>query len=108
MLKAVKAWAAAWSAQNSKKYLSFYTSDFKLPGKQSRKEWEASRKERIAKPKSIEVGISDAGVSFSDASHATVKFRQSYRASHLKTSSRKTLLMVKSGGDWRIQEERTR
>jgi hypothetical protein len=37
-----------------------------------------------------------------------VKFRQTYRASHLKTSSRKTLLMVKSGGDWRIQEERTR
>jgi len=108
VLKAVNAWAAAWSAQNSKKYLSFYASNFKVPGKQSRKEWEASRKERIAKPKSIDVGISEASVSFSDASHATVKFRQSYRASHLKTSSRKTLLMVKSNGDWRIQEERTR
>ncbi|MCK9201175.1 MAG: tetratricopeptide repeat protein [Gallionella sp.] len=108
VLKAVNSWAAAWSAQNSKKYLSLYASDFKVPGKQSRKEWEASRKERIAKPKSIEVGISETSVSFSDASHATVKFRQTYRASHLKTSSRKTLLMVKSGGDWRIQEERTR
>jgi tetratricopeptide (TPR) repeat protein len=108
VLKTVKAWAAAWSAQNSKKYLSFYASDFKVPDKQSRKEWETSRKERIAKPKSIEVGIGETSVSFSDASHATVKFRQTYRASHMKTSSRKTLLMVKSGGDWRIQEERTR
>ena len=108
VLKTVKAWAAAWSAQNSKKYLSFYASDFKVPGKQSRKEWEASRKERIAKPKSIEVDISETSVDFSDASHATVKFRQTYRASHMKTSSRKTLVMVKSGGDWRIQDERTR
>ncbi|OGS91593.1 MAG: hypothetical protein A2061_10060 [Gallionellales bacterium GWA2_59_43] len=108
VLKAVNGWVNAWSSQNSKKYLSFYASDFKVPGKQSRKEWEASRKERIAKPKSIEVDISEASVSFSDASHATVKFRQSYRASHMKASSRKTLLMVKAGGDWRIQEERTR
>ncbi|HCI14536.1 MAG: hypothetical protein A2063_09165 [Gallionellales bacterium GWA2_60_142] len=108
VLKTVKAWAAAWSAQNTRKYLSFYAPDFKVPGKQSRKEWEATRKERIATPKSIEVGISDANVSFSDAKHAAVKFRQSYRASHLKTSSRKTLLMVKTDGEWLIQEERTR
>lgn len=108
VLKAVNAWAAAWSAQNVKKYLSFYAPDFKVPDRQNRKEWEASRKERIGKPKSIEVGISDVKVNFTDASHATVKFRQSYRASHLKTSSSKTLLMVKSGGNWLIQEERTR
>lgn len=108
VLKAVKGWAAAWSAQNTRKYLSFYAPDFKVPDRQSRKEWEASRKERIAKPKSIEVGISDANVSFSDSRHATVKFRQSYRASHMKTSSKKTLLMVKVDGEWLIQEERTR
>ncbi|HZW25267.1 MAG TPA: tetratricopeptide repeat protein [Gallionella sp.] len=108
VLKAVKGWAAAWSAQNTRKYLSFYAPDFKVPDRQSRKEWEAARKERIAKPKSIEVGISEANVSFSDSRHATVKFRQSYRASHLKTSSKKTLMMVKVDGEWLIQEERTR
>lgn len=108
VLKAIKGWAAAWSAQNTRKYLSFYAPDFKVPDRQSRKEWEASRKERIAKPKSIEVGVSEANVSFGDSRHATVKFRQSYRASHMKTSSRKTLLMVKVDGEWLIQEERTR
>jgi len=47
-------------------------------------------------------------VNFSDSNHAAVKFRQSYRASHLKSSGSKTLLMVKSGGNWLIQEERTK
>ncbi|HEX5337382.1 MAG TPA: tetratricopeptide repeat protein [Gallionella sp.] len=107
VLKAVHAWAAAWSAQNTKKYLSFYAPDFKTPKGEKRSAWEASRKERISAPKSIEVEISKASVSFSDASHATVKFRQSYRASHLKTSSGKTMVMVKSGNNWLIQDERT-
>ena len=108
VLKTVNAWAAAWSAKNAKKYLSFYAADFKVPDGKSRAAWEAARHERIGKPKSIRVGISGATVNFSDSNHATVKFRQSYRASHMKTSGNKTLLMVKSGGNWLIQEERTK
>ncbi|MFZ2525732.1 MAG: tetratricopeptide repeat protein [Candidatus Ferrigenium altingense] len=108
VLKTVNAWAAAWSAKDVKKYLSFYAADFKVPDGESRAAWEAARHERISKPKSIQVGISGATVSFSDSTHAAVKFRQSYRASHLKSSGSKTLLMVKSGGNWLIQEERTK
>ena len=108
MVKTVDAWAAAWSSQNVKKYLAFYADDFKTPDGESRSAWEAARQERISKPKSIRVGVSDASVSFSDGSHAIVKFRQSYRATHMKTSSTKTLLMVKAGGKWLIQEERAK
>ena len=105
VLKTVNAWAAAWSSKNVKKYLAFYADDFRTPDGESRAAWEATRQERISKPKSIHVGISDATVKFGDNSHATVKFRQSYRASHLKTSGHKTLVMVLSGGKWLIQEE---
>ena len=105
VLKTVNAWAAAWSSKHVKKYLAFYADDFHAPDGESRAAWETTRQERISKPKSIHIGISDATVKFSDNSHATVKFRQSYRASHLKTSGHKTLLMVKSGGKWLIQEE---
>jgi len=108
VLKTVNAWAAAWSAKDVKKYLSFYAADFKVPGGKSRAAWETARHERISKPKSIQVGISGATVSFSDSNHAAVKFHQSYRASHLKSSGSKTLLMVKSGGNWLIQEERAK
>ena len=108
VLKTVNAWAAAWSSQNADSYLSFYANDFKTPAGEPRADWEAARKERLTTPKSIQVGVSNASVKFSDNGHATVKFRQSYRASHLKTSGKKTLLMVKSDGKWLIQEERSK
>ncbi|MBI5438703.1 MAG: tetratricopeptide repeat protein [Nitrosomonadales bacterium] len=108
VLKAVNAWAAAWSSKDVKKYLSFYAADFKTPDGEKRAGWEAARQERISNAQSIQVGISNATVSFSDSNHATVKFRQSYQAKHLKTSGNKTLLMVKSGGNWSIFEERTK
>ena len=107
VLKVVHEWAAAWSSKNVKRYLAFYAEDFKTPGGESRKEWEAQRHERIGKPKSIHVSISDPKVKPIDDSHASVSFRQSYRASHLKTSSSKTLVLVKSGSNWLIQEERS-
>jgi tetratricopeptide (TPR) repeat protein len=107
VLKAVQAWAAAWSSRNVKGYLAFYAEDFKTPDGESRANWEAQRNDRISRPKSIHVGISNAKVKFVDESHASVSFKQSYHASHLKTSSGKTLALVKSGDQWLIQEERT-
>jgi tetratricopeptide (TPR) repeat protein len=106
--KTVMAWAAAWSAKDTGKYLSFYADDFKTPDGETRAAWEAVRKERISAPKFIHVDIRITTIQFTDSDHATVKFRQSYRASHLKTSGNKTLLMAKSGDKWLIQEERSR
>ncbi|MBI5625984.1 MAG: tetratricopeptide repeat protein [Nitrosomonadales bacterium] len=108
VLATVNAWAAAWSSQNVDSYLSFYADDFNTPGGESRTAWSAVRKERISAPKSIHIDISNATVKFNDSNHATVKFRQSYKANHLKASGNKTLLMVKSGDRWLIQEERAR
>ena len=107
VLKAVREWAAAWSSKNVKRYLASYAGDFKTPDGENRSSWEAKRSERISKPKSIHVAISDLKVKLSDDSHASVSFRQTYHASHLKTSSSKTLVLVKSGGSWLIQEERS-
>lgn len=108
IMAAVNAWAAAWSAKDVGAYLSFYADDFNTPGGESRAAWIATRKERIAAPKSIQVAISNATVKLNGSDHATVKFRQSYSANHLKASGNKTLLMVKSGGKWLIQEERAK
>ncbi|TNC97002.1 MAG: hypothetical protein FD121_974 [Gallionellaceae bacterium] len=107
ILKATRDWAAAWSAQKSDKYLAFYAKDFATPDGLNRSAWEAQRKERIAKPKSIKVEVLDAKVKEQDGKHASVSFKQSYRASHLKTSSSKVLVWVKSDGHWQITEERS-
>ncbi len=107
VLKATRDWAAAWSAKNSKKYLSFYAKEFKTPDGEDRGTWEEQRKERIAKPKTIHVEVNEAKVKVQDGQHASVSFRQTYRASHLKTNAGKTLLWVKENGQWRIAEERS-
>ena len=104
---ATKEWAAAWSAKNSKKYLAFYAKEFKAPDGSSRSAWEAQRKERIAAPKSIHVEVRDAKVKVADDSHASISFKQTYRASHLNVISSKTLNWVKADGQWLIAEERS-
>jgi tetratricopeptide (TPR) repeat protein len=106
VLGTVQEWAKAWSSQNAKKYLEFYAGEFKIPGGEDRAAWEKQRHDRIAAPKSIKVTIAEAKVKLTDDSHATVIFRQNYQASHLHTSSIKTLVLVKSNDKWLIAEER--
>lgn len=105
--QAVRAWAAAWSSQNTKQYLSYYAADFKPQNGASQASWAKTRKSRISKPKHIRVRLSHMKVSFSNADHATVKFHQDYHASNFKARNSKTLRMVKSGNSWFIQEERS-
>ncbi len=107
VLSSTKEWAAAWSAKNSKKYLAFYAKEFKTPDGSSRSAWESQRKERIAAPKSIHVEVRDAKVKVADDKHASVSFKQTYRASHLNVASSKTLNWVKADGQWLIAEERS-
>jgi tetratricopeptide (TPR) repeat protein len=107
VLKTVHEWATAWSAKNSKKYLSFYGKEFHTPDGESRGAWEKHRQERIAAPKSIHVELNNIKVKLADSNHATVNFRQLYNASHLHTSSSKTLELTKSNDRWLIVEEHT-
>ena len=105
VLESLNAWAKAWSDKNVKGYVAAYTHDFKAPGG-SRADWEQARKERISSPKSIQVAIVSPAVTIENDGRAIVSFKQIYRSSTLKTSTRKTLVMVKSGNKWLIQEER--
>lgn len=103
--KVLHDWAAAWSTKSVKKYLSFYGKEFNTPDGLSRSAWEAQRHDRISKPKSIHVAVSDIRVNLTDANHASVVFRQGYQASHMHTSTEKSMKMVKAGGRWLIVDE---
>lgn len=107
VLQATQGWAKAWSSRNVKQYLSFYASEFKVPGGLSRSAWETLRKERLTKPKSIQVAVGNPKVTRIDAQQAQVTFVQTYRASHFKSTDRKTLVWRKRDGRWQIIEERT-
>lgn len=105
VVKAVSAWAAAWSTKDADGYLSFYAKDFRTPKGEARGAWEAARRERIAAPKSISVTVEAPKVALR-GDQATVTFRQNYRSDLVKSSGTKTLVMVKSSGRWQIQQER--
>ena len=106
VLKTLNDWARAWSSKNVSGYLGHYAKDFKVPGGENRSAWEKSRKERIGKPKSIQVAIESPRITFSDASHASVTFKQAYKSDALSTSTQKTIVLVKTGDKWLIQQER--
>lgn len=107
VLKAVHVWASAWSSKNVNKYLAMYAKSFKTPNNETRSSWEQQRRERIAKPQTIVVSISKTNVKLLDDTHAIVSFVQSYRSGSLKTTTRKTMEMIKSNGAWQILSERT-
>jgi tetratricopeptide (TPR) repeat protein len=106
VIRTVNNWAKAWSDNDVNGYLGFYASDFQPPAGAPRSDWEAARKLRIAKPKKVEVHAEAPKVKFTGNRRATVTFRQSYRSSNLKAASTKTLVLVKSGDRWLIQQER--
>ena len=106
VLEAVNAWAKAWSAKNVDGYLATYAKDFQPPKGESRESWAQGRRQRIAAPKSIAVTVEQPKVSMTSDGHASVTFRQGYRSEVIKSSSKKTLVLVKSEGRWLIQQEK--
>lgn len=103
--KALQGWANAWSRKDVKAYLAFYASDFRTPNGMARKAWETERTQRIDKPGKLQVAVDNVKVSL-DGDTATVRFRQHYTSATLKSSATKTVVFVKSGNRWLIQQER--
>ena len=105
VLAGVQAWAAAWSAKNAGDYLAAYTADY-APKGMSRERWEKQRVDRIGRPKTIEVTLSDFAVSLPDENHAMVEFTQNYRSDAYRDVVEKTLTLVKQDDRWLIADER--
>jgi hypothetical protein len=70
-----------------------------------RKAWEAERSQRIDKPGKLQVKVDDIKITIND-NKATVRFRQQYNSPTLQSSAGKTIVFVKSGSKWLIQQER--
>jgi len=105
VLGTVEGWARAWSSKDVDKYLAYYAGDFRTPKGEPRGNWEAARREQITKPRIIAVELVDPKVTLVDPNHATVAFKQNYRADDYRSSGRKTLALVRQGDRWLIQQE---
>lgn len=103
---AIAAWADAWSGQRVADYLAFYAPDFRTPDGLDRSAWEAQRRQRLTRPRSIEVEIRDLAVRLDGADRAEARFDQSYRSDVFADRVTKILEMGRRGGVWRILAER--
>jgi tetratricopeptide (TPR) repeat protein len=102
----VDSWLTAWSRKDVRAYLAHYARDFQTPDGEPRKEWETERSQRVGKPGKIEVTRDKLSIKLEGDDKAVVRFRQNYRSSGFKSSSGKTLTLIKHEGKWLIQQER--
>ena len=102
---AVNNWAKAWSGKNLDAYFASYADSFKPAKGESRKGWEQTRRERIGKPASINVEITNPKVVLEGADAAKMSFKQIYTAGGKPIRTNKTLILKKANGAWLIDQE---
>ncbi|OIO12853.1 MAG: hypothetical protein AUJ80_00315 [Gallionellaceae bacterium CG1_02_60_325] len=99
-------WAAAWSERDLEVYLASYAPTYAAPGL-SRKQWEQQRRQRIRKPRSIAVELSDITIELQGKDRASAAFRQDYRSDVYRDQSRKLLRLQKINNVWLIVGEQS-
>ena len=102
---AVNNWAKAWSSKDLDKYLASYAASFKPAKGESRKVWEATRRDRVSKPANISVELNNQKVVLNGADSAKVSFKQTYSAGGKPIRTNKTLILKKTSGAWLIEQE---
>jgi ketosteroid isomerase-like protein len=103
--RTLRAWAAAWSARDADAYLSFYSTEFKTPGKQEFAAWSEERKARVTRPEFIKVSIDRLKISLK-GNTAQASFTQQYESNIVKDSGKKAMQLVREGSNWKILDER--
>lgn len=103
--RALQSWRAAWSQRNVDVYLEFYAPNFVPATGGDREAWKDKRRAFLARASDIVVEIADLAVNVTDATHATMVFKQTYRSAHYQDVVTKTLQWVRVGDRWLITRE---
>lgn len=105
-VKALQGWARAWSEQDAAAYIEHYVDGYSTVGL-SRQRWVQQRHERIAKPKSIKVTLSNMQVIATDNRQVRVRLKQKYVSERYQDLSRKEFVLIEQDGAWKILQERS-
>ena len=105
-MKALNAWAAAWSRRDADAYFAAYDAGFVPAGGSSRADWEARKRKALETAKRIDVRIASPAVERASDGSATVTFRQSYRSDSYSDTVLKRVRMIERDGRWLIVEEK--
>ncbi len=102
---AINRWARAWASKDVDGYLTSYTPNYRPSNGASHRAWADYRRDRLTKPKVIEVDLSNIRIAFNSDTSARASFSQKYRSDNYRDEVTKDLVLTKSGGDWRIVSE---
>ena len=108
LIETIDLWVTAWEDQNLVQYLETYSSEFAVPGGQSKRTWEALRRTRLARPKYINVDILYQRFEFVETNVIDVFFRQTYRSDSYSDLTDKVTRMKRENNSWKILVERSR
>ncbi len=100
-------WAADWAGQQVEGYLDAYAEAFQPGQGMAREQWEAQRRQRLARPESIEVQLGDFDIQFRDDDRASVTLVQYYRSERYSDTVRKRFQLIRMGESWKILTEKT-
>lgn len=100
-------WASSWSSKDVDAYIGTYSTSFRPEGGVSRETWEAQRRDRVARPKRIRVGVVNPQFLVLGDGRVRVIFTQEYESDSFSDSVSKVLELRDEGG-WKIVREYTR
>ncbi len=102
----VLAWAEAWSSKRIDEYLAFYSEGFDTGPELSRSDWEALRRLRLDRPRSIQVSLARVDSRLTAEDRAKVAFVQTYRSNLFADKVDKILILRREESGWKILAER--
>lgn len=102
---AIEAWATAWSNQDVSAYLGAYSTQFEVPGRQSRRQWEGLRRSRLSRPSRIDVKVTYDTFELVAPNRVQVDFHQIYDSNLFSDRTNKRLTLIQEAGTWKIVSE---
>ena len=105
LIEQLKGWAKAWSNKNFERYSGFYSLQHRTKFK-SHNDWLEHRRQRINRPGSIRVEVSNIQIRWKGENRAIINFTQGFDSPRYSDRVVKQLIFSRLGTEWKITEER--
>ena len=105
LIERVKNWAQAWSGKEFADYTGFYSPQYRAKF-DSHDQWVKHRRQRIMRPGSIRIEVSNIQIKWRSDNRAIIDFTQAFDSTRYSDRVVKRLGFNRVDSEWKITEER--
>jgi tetratricopeptide (TPR) repeat protein len=105
LIEQVKKWAKSWNDKDFPTYISFYSANHS-PSFDTHIAWVEHRRNRIMRPGTINVVVSDIEIREQGENSAIINFKQTYDSLNYSDKVLKQIGFRRIGSTWKISDER--